>query len=372
KRVMDEGFKPIVTTRLGWTPVQEGYSIPDEPIDGIKTYFIDQTDKLPSNKTPLRTYFDKYAIELVKIIEKETPSIIHAASNFQNALPALAIGNVLEIKTVYEVRGLWHYSQSTKNPSFYNSERFLLQEKYEMNCCNMADEVVCISESLKKYLIEKRIPYEKIRVVPNGVDTDALLPMPKAESIIQKYELGDKYVLGFVGSLTRYEGIELIFDAMLKIRKEYELRKEIVFLIVGGGPYEDELRHKVKEKKLEEQVIFTGRVPREEVAKYYSVIDIAPFPSIDVPVCHLVTPIKTYEAMSMEKKVIVSDVAALLEMVNEGINGEFFKADSSESLSAAILKILNDENIGESAREWVIKNRDWSVLMDDIISLYKR
>src|SRR5699024_3024189 len=117
KRVRGSGYDPVITTRRGWTPVQEGYSIPDEPIDDIKTYYIDQTNKFPSNKTPLCTYFDKYALELFEIIRQEKPSIIHAASNFQNALPSLVLGKVLGIKSIYEVRGLWHYSQSTKSPS---------------------------------------------------------------------------------------------------------------------------------------------------------------------------------------------------------------------------------------------------------------
>lgn len=371
KRVREAGYDPVITTRLGWTPAQEGYPIPDEPIDDIKTYYIDQTSKFPSNKTPLCTYFDKYTSELLEIIRQEKPSIIHAASNFQNALPSLALGKALGIRSIYEVRGLWHYSQSTKNPSFYKSERFLLQEKYELECCTMADEIICISESLRNYLTENGVPSEKIKMIPNGVDTGVLLPMPKAQDLVERYDLYDKYVLGFVGSLTSYEGIELIFDAMIKLRNEQEMDKEMALLIVGSGPYEDELRRKVKEKGIEDKVIFTGRVPREEVAKHYSIIDIAPFPRIDVPVCHLVTPIKTYEAMSMEKKVIVSDVSALLEMVHEGVNGEFFKSDSAESLSAAILKILNNENIGKSSREWAIENRDWAVLMDDFISLYK-
>src|SRR5699024_6146926 len=248
KRVREAGYDPVITTRLGWTPVQEGYSIPDEPIDDIKTYYIDQTNKFPSNKTPLCTYFDKYALELFEIIRQEKPSIIHAASNFQNALPSLVLGKVLGIKSIYEVRGLWHYSQSTKNPSFYKSERFLLQEKYELECCSIADEIICISESLKTHLIENGVPSAKIKVIPNGVDTNVLLPMPKSQDLIERYELHDKYVLGFVGSLTSYEGIELIFDAMIKIQTEQNLDKEMVLLIVGSGPYEDALRREVKEK----------------------------------------------------------------------------------------------------------------------------
>lgn len=88
---------------------------------------------------------------------KEKPAVIHAASNFQNALPAIRLGNQMNIKTIYEVRGLWHHTQTSKVPAFFNSDRFNMKEQYEILCCEYADEVIVISESLKEYLILKGI-----------------------------------------------------------------------------------------------------------------------------------------------------------------------------------------------------------------------
>ncbi|CAM2895237.1 glycosyltransferase family 4 protein [Salinicoccus roseus] len=369
KRVKEEGYTPVVATRLGWSPNQEGYTIPKT--SDYTRYYIDKGEFYPSNKTPLKDYFNKYTEELLDIIEKERPSIIHAASNFQNALPALHIGRSLNLKTVYEVRGLWHYTQSTKNSDFYESERFMFQEDYEIECCKIASEVICISESLKKHLMQNGVPEKKIKVIPNGVDSHALLPTPKNEEILDQLGLHNKHVLGFVGSLTSYEGIELVFEAMKVLKNSPNIDKDLVFLIVGEGPYKDDLLDRVKALDLERSVIFTGRVPRGEVSKYYSVIDIAPFPRVDAPVCHLVTPIKTYEAMAMEKKVLVSDVNALAEMVVEGVNGMFFKADDVGELASSIESILQRDRIGERARRWVVENREWKVLIKRLIPIYE-
>lgn len=372
KGVRNEGYSPIVTTRLGWSPEHDGYDKPSCNIDDITTYYIDRSDKYLTNKTPLIDYFDVYAEELLKIIKKEEPGIIHAASNFQNALPALKVGASMGIPTVYEVRGLWHYTQSEKNPDFYKSERFQLQDNYEIYCCRVADKVTCISHSLKNYLVDRGIPSEKITVIPNGVDTTMLQPSPKADDIIEKYGLENAHVIGFIGSLTSYEGIELILEAMKDIKKSKQLKKKLKFIIVGDGQYRSELENRVTQLELQKDVMFVGKVPHEEVAKFYSIVDIAPFPRKNEPVCQLVTPIKTYEAMAMEKRVIVSDVDALKEMVQEGVNGLLFEADNVEALKEAILTIIDNDSIGSEARKWVIEHREWKVLINALIPLYEK
>ncbi|TVT28875.1 glycosyltransferase [Salinicoccus cyprini] len=370
--IRNRGYRPIVATRLGWSPEHDGYKKPDKQIGDIPTYYLDRSEKYLSNKTPLSRYFSVYADEVYKVIKKEKPSIIHAASNFQNALPALKVAQSLGLKSIYEVRGLWHYTQSEKNPDFYRSERFKMQDDYEIICCKVADEVTCISESLKNYLVEKGIPKEKITVIPNGVDTNVLKPIPKAVDIIDKYELENSTVIGFIGSLTSYEGIEFIFEAMKEINNRKKKKNYFKFLIVGDGSYRSKLEQKVKELEIEEDVIFVGRVPREEVIDFYSVIDIAPFPRKNDPVCQLVTPIKTYEAMAMEKKVIVSDVDALKEMVKEGVNGRLFKAENVNELKETILKIAEDKKIGAESRDWVVKHREWKILLSKLIPLYEK
>ena len=302
---------------------------------------------------------------------EEKPAVIHAASNFQNAMPAIRLGNQLGIKTIYEVRGLWHHTQTSKVPEFYNSDRFNMQEEYEVFCCCYADEVIVISESLREYLILKGIDSEKITVLPNGVDSNILSPLEKSEDIIQRYELKDSTVLGFVGSITNYEGIDLVIDTVQALNNSEQFDKRFKLLIVGDGQHRATLQRKVLEQNLGDDVIFTGKVPFETVKDYYSVIDIAPFPRQDKLVCQLVTPIKTYEAMAMGKRVIVSDVNALKEMVIDQVNGVYFKADDKEAFKEAVISVLNNKAIGESARDWVVDHRDWQVLMRKLIRVYE-
>ncbi|WP_245537512.1 glycosyltransferase family 4 protein [Salinicoccus carnicancri] len=372
KRVKAQGYEPVQTTRLGWSPKHEGYDIPENAIDGIKTYYIDKSDKYLTNKTPINDYFNVYAEEILKIVKAERPQMIHAASNFQNALPALRVGEMLGLRTIYEVRGLWHHTQTSKNPLFYQSDRFNFQDAYEILCCNIADEVLCISESLKSYLVDKGVEAEKITVVPNGVDTNSMSPSEPDSDIIEKYGLEDSVVLGFIGSITVYEGIDFILRAIKNINDSKKLRKRLKFLLVGEGQYLPQLQALVTELGIREDVIFTGKIPHEQVSKFYSVVDVTPFPRTNALVCQLVTPIKTYEAMAMGKKVIVSDVAALKEMVIDGENGTYFEAENPEALEKAIIEISQNEEIGKHAREWVEQNRDWEVLLQDIVDIYEK
>lgn len=372
KRVKESGYEPVLTTRLGWSPKHEGYEIPKDDINDIKTYYIDKSDKYLTNKTPLNDYFNVYAEEILNIVKEEKPEIIHAASNFQNALPSLKVGKMMDLKTIYEVRGLWHHTQTSKNPLFYKSDRFNLQDDYEVLCCGIADEVLCISESLKEYLIGKGIEENKITVVPNGVDTVNMAPSKASGSIIEKYDLKDNIVLGFIGSITVYEGIDFILKAIKSINDSKRLNKRLKFLIVGEGQYLPQLQALVTELDIRDDVIFTGKIPHEQVSEFYSVIDITPFPRTRELVCQLVTPIKTYEAMAMAKKVIVSDVAALKEMVIDGENGTYFEAENIDALEKAIIEISKNKEIGRHAREWVETNRDWEVLLKIIISIYEK
>lgn len=372
KRVKERGYEPVLTTRLGWSPKHEGYAIPDVDINDIKTYYIDKSDKYLTNKTPMNDYFNVYAEEILNIVKMEKPEIIHAASNFQNALPALKVGEMLGLRTIYEVRGLWHHTQTSKNPLFYKSDRFNLQDNYEVLCCRIADEVLCISESLKEYLISKGIDEKKITVVPNGVDTENMAPSKADDSIVEKYGLEDNIVLGFIGSITIYEGIDFILKAIKNINDSKKLNKRLKFLVVGEGQYLPQLQALVTELDIRDDVIFTGKIPHEQVSKFYSVIDITPFPRTNELVCQLVTPIKTYEAMAMAKKVVVSDVAALKEMVIDGENGTYFEAENTEALEKAIIEISKNEEIGTHAREWVETNRDWEVLLKTIIGIYEQ
>src|SRR5699024_6902430 len=159
--------------------------------------------------------------------------------------------------------------------------------------CSIADEVLCISESLKEYLIDKGIDEKKITVVPNGVDTENLAPSKADDSIVEKYGLQDNIVLGFIGSITVYEGIDFILKAIKNSNDAKRLNKRLRCLGVGEGQHLPQLQALVTELDIRYDVIFTGKIPHEQGSKFYSVIDTTPFPRTNELVCQLATPIKT-------------------------------------------------------------------------------
>ncbi len=134
----------------------------------IDMYRLYDAKNTQMNKVPMSKYFRRYALEFAKLLKGLKPGIIHAASNFQNALPPLVVARELRIRSVYEVRGMWHYTQASKTKGFEYSERYHMHEAYELTCCRLADRVVVISDSLKKLLIDLGIRSKKISVVYNA------------------------------------------------------------------------------------------------------------------------------------------------------------------------------------------------------------
>ncbi len=180
--------------------------------------------------------------------------------------------------------------------------------------------------------------------------------------------------MGYIGSLVSYEGLDLLLKAIPEVKKKTEKRFKL--MIVGDGAFMEQLQTLCDELNLQEDVLFTGRVPHEEVEEYYSIVDIAPFPRLPLPVTEMVSPLKPFEAMSMEKAVIASNVQALSEIVIHHQTGLIFEKGSKSDLADKIVGLINDrmlrEKLGEKARLWVCENRDWSSISRTLGDLYSR
>ena len=147
-------------------------------------------------------------------------------------------------------------------------------------------------------------------------------------------------------------------------------------LLVGDGDTMQLLRRTSRFLQLEDMVIFTGRVPHDEVERYYSLIDIAPLPRKGLRVCELVSPLKPFEAMGAGKVLVTSSVRALEEIVQDGVTGLVFEkdnaADLAEKLELVLLDPLLREKIGVNANKWVQENHSWNVISERVTEIYKQ
>ncbi|WP_273124340.1 glycosyltransferase family 4 protein [Bacillus weihaiensis] len=362
------GFEPVVVTKLGW-PHSRGRKEKIEVIDGIPYQRIyDISNDLRLNVVPMSRYFNAYANRFAKFLIENSPKLVHAASNFQNALPAIMAAKKLGIPTIYEVRGLWQDSTASKIPEFDQSERYRLHQKYELYCCEIADKVVVIGESLASHLIGLGVDPSKISIVPNGVDVDEFKPLSPNEALIDRYNLKGKIVFGFIGSVTEYEGLELLLKSLNKLR---QVNEDIAFMLVGDGPALKGLKELANQLGLNDIVHFIGRVPHADVKKYYSVIDAFPFPRTNAKVCALVTPLKPFEVMGMGKLTLVSNIPALKEMVKDKQTGLIFEAENVESLYQTLIRVNEYKHLGMQGRAWVEKERAWNLLIKRYIDVYE-
>src|SRR5690606_34758747 len=116
------------------------------------------------------------------------------------------------------------------------------------------------------------------------------------------------------------------------------------------------------------------RSPHAKVQKYFSLLNVVCLPRKNVKVCQLVSPLKPLEAMAMKVPLIVSDVAALKEMVIPGETGLVHVANDEQSLARSIISIANDkpmaEKLADNAHRLVIESRTWTQVGEVINGTY--
>lgn len=343
-----------------------------EKIDGIR-YSLLIDDDFDVYKTPLNDYLIAYGEALYQSLKSNPPKIIHAASFFMNGIAAVYAARKLGCKVVYEVRGLNELSKMSDQPHWAGSEHYRMMVKMETQAALGADKVFTLTQALKDEFVSRGVVADKIAVLPNGVHSSRFSPMKPSGKLAKKLCLSGEVVIGFVGSFVEYEGLDLLMKAVASIKGRTKVSFKV--LMVGDGTCHSDIVELSKRLKLSKIVQFTGRVPHHEVEEYYSLIDICPFPRKGLPVCEMVSPLKPFEAMAMEKAVLSSNVNALSEIVSDGNTGLLFDKDNVESLAEKLTLLIDDQNLryqlGVAAREWVIKERDWDSIGKRVDSVYK-
>ena len=122
------------------------------------------------NFNSMEKYLRRSISSLFSFSQKMKPEIIHSASNFVVGMAGAEAAKALGIPSIYEIRGFWHLTQSTKRLGYEGSDHYKLSERLEIQTAKMSDHVFTITKALKDILIENGISESKITVLPNAVD----------------------------------------------------------------------------------------------------------------------------------------------------------------------------------------------------------
>lgn len=350
--------------------------ITDEIVDELHFYRALPESGFLSKLPVLNQWAIVTALEkrLEEIIDEVKPDVLHAHSPALNGLAAVRVGKRYNIPVVYEIRAFWEDAAVDHGTTTEDSLRYKLTKMLETHVIKRADAVTTICNGLRSDIVSRGITEDKVTVIPNAVDLEYFtFGKDRDESLSRQLGLEDATVLGFIGSFYSYEGLSLLLDALPSIVNE---SPKLRVLLVGGGPQESLLKQKVNDLELQERVIFTGRVPHDQVQRYYELVDIFVYPRLSMRLTDLVTPLKPLEAMAQGRLVIASDVGGHHELIRDGENGILFKAGDAVSLADRVINLLLSREswagIRKVAREYVEEERNWPKSVENYQPVYAK
>jgi glycosyltransferase involved in cell wall biosynthesis len=256
---------------------------------------------------------------------------------------------------VFELRDLWPESiravGAMKNAWILNA-----LEKLELFLYRRAAEVVSVTHAFKDNLIARGIEATKISVVTNGADLARFTPRPRDEALAAELGLSGKTVIGYVGTHGMAHALTTMLDAA-ELLKASALADDVRFLLLGDGAEKAALKADAAARKLD-NVVFADTVPRNEVVRYWSLIDLSVIHLTRTPLFETVIPSKLFECMAMGIPVlhgVAGESATIVQ--REGV-GVTFEPENASALARSIADLVGDlERRAEIARNAVAAAR---------------
>jgi glycosyltransferase involved in cell wall biosynthesis len=361
----DAGLRPVVVTSLGFPRV---LGVTDGPAvwveDGIPHHRLDLGPGYDLDR-PFDRLLEDQAWLTARIARSVRPQVIHVSSGhrgYETALVGLALRRHLRRPLVYEVRSFFEATWSADDRWNERAEQYRRRFDTETRAMRAADHVVTIADAMRDEIVARGVPAERVSVVPNGVDAAVFAPRTPDPALRRRYGLDGRFVFGYVSNLDHpRENQELLVEATARLLRE---GRAVACLIVGDGRRRGEIERAAKKAGVGGAVVFTGRVPHDDVPGHYALLDAFVVPRRDERAARMVTPLKPYEALAMERPLVVADLPALREIAAPDERGLVFAPGDADALALAIGRLIDDPGLGRrmgaAGREWVTRERSWA------------
>lgn len=357
KAQMARGWQVAAVT----SPRHGGFDDPVETVDGIEFHRTRTPPPLPGPLRELREVAS-FARRIDRVIRDFQPDILHAHSPVLDALAALWAKRRHRLPLLYEIRAFWEDAAVGNGTGTEGSARYRATRMLESWAVARADAVAVICHGLRSDLVARGVDPARIMVSPNGVDL-ALFGTPAGRdcALAQSLGIDGDEVIGFIGSFYDYEGLADLIAAMPRLVAS---RPRVKLVLVGGGPCAEALQAQAAASSAATHIHFIGRVPHDQVERYYSVIDVLVYPRKRMRLTDLVTPLKPLEAMAQHRLVAASDVGGHRELIRDGDTGTLFPPGDPAAMARAIATIFANRDGWDDqrrrARAFVEAERDWA------------
>jgi hypothetical protein len=233
---------------------------------------------------------------------------------------------------VMEVRDLWPESilavGALTKGFLYN---FL--EKVELSLYRRSTKVVVVTDSFKKNLEKRGISSSKIQVFKNGVNVSNYPAVDVDIQLKEELKIRDKFVVGYIGTHGLAHGLDFVINSASKIENT-----GIHFLFIGDGAKKEELIELSKKLKIR-NLSFLSPIPKEQIPRYYSILDVSLVSLKKSKTFESVIPSKLFEAAALNKPVLLGVDGEAKKLVEEYNIGLTYVPESFESFQQALVQI---------------------------------
>jgi glycosyltransferase involved in cell wall biosynthesis len=349
-------------------------SISPPPIDSAAFYRINKIDYIlkKNGHNVKNIYYSKNKSRLF-INEYKNKDIIdinlfnvhlNSFKLFLNNNPDIVLGNthygaycsltakILNIPIVFDMHGALIEEMKTietkKNIKYF--VRYLLNKMLDYLLINWASKIICVSEKMIQYLIDNKIPNNKLCYVPNCADLNIFKESKEEEisKLKEYFGISKSLIFGYAGGKQRWQGLEIFLDAAYSINDD-----RISFVIIGADYF-----------KKDRNIIYIPRIKREELPKYYSICDVLVLPR---PIClanHFASPTKFAEYLAMKRPILATNVGDSADLIKKYNCGIVISSCTPSAIKNGIYNFLDipeDERIKMGANARKLAESDFSI-----------
>lgn len=290
-----------------------------------------------------RIYFDyKFENKVIEQIKQYAPDAIYERSALFSTC-GLRLSKKLNIPLIIESDGCMPEIVSM-DFGLFSIKLANLVEKYKLKKANY---ISAYNEFSKLSLAKKfDVSLSKIVVKPLGVSVlDNATDDNEINQLKQHYGIDNKKVVGFVGAISKYHGVDLLLECASILHNKNV--KDIAVVIVGWSKEAEQLKLKAEELHLT-NLIFTGRVDKSKIPLYYKMFDVGVIPNSEPTIY----PVKVLEYGAFGLCPVVPDYEVFHEIITNKEHGVYFQKNNPTSLANILIELFEDNSYSKIAIKW--------------------
>ena len=315
-----------------------------EYIDGIEVIRV--WSYITSNSGFIRRILDYLSFGIMAFfvgVFQKSDIIVATSPQFFTTWAAWGISKIKRKPWIFELRDLWPESIKTVGAMKQGIIIDIL-EKIELGLYKSANRVIAVTDAFKENLISRGIKANKISVVTNGSNIELFAPRQKDKELLEKLNLKDKFVVGYIGTHGMAHSLDFIIKSISKVED-----KSFHFLFIGDGAVKSKIVALAKELNLK-NVTFLEPVKKEEVPKYLSICDVSLAPLKKDDNFKTVIPSKIFEASAMLKPTLLGVEGQAQKIIEENRAGLCYKPENERDFLEK-LYMLKDKTLYKKLQE---------------------